>query len=131
MRLQADIVGLMRDGKLLAESSPEELMSRYNKQSLEAVFLELCRNHMTLDERSASLAAISLSNLQSASSTDSEKAPLLTNAAATSTVSVEKPKLASRISMPTMKNVSTLTLKNFTRMRFLLAFFLVLGSTRY
>ena len=40
---QADIVGLMRDGALLAEAAPDELMARYHKNTLEDVFLELCR----------------------------------------------------------------------------------------
>ncbi|XP_065918635.1 ABC transporter G family member 20-like [Dysidea avara] len=37
----AHIVGFMRDGKLLAQSSPENLMRTYITTSLEAVFLEL------------------------------------------------------------------------------------------
>jgi len=41
---QADCVGLMRKGRILAEGEPEELMLRYNQETLEDVFLELCRN---------------------------------------------------------------------------------------
>ncbi|XP_065918624.1 ABC transporter G family member 20-like [Dysidea avara] len=37
----AHIVGFMREGKLLAQSSPENLMRNYNTTSLEAVFLKL------------------------------------------------------------------------------------------
>uniref|UniRef100_A0A1I8GMR1 ABC transporter domain-containing protein n=1 Tax=Macrostomum lignano TaxID=282301 RepID=A0A1I8GMR1_9PLAT len=39
---EGHMVALMRDGKLLAESSPESLLSFYNETSLEAVFLKLC-----------------------------------------------------------------------------------------
>lgn len=40
---QANIVGLMRKGRLLAEESPTALMQKWNQVSLEDVFLTLCR----------------------------------------------------------------------------------------
>nr|AHK05672.1 ATP-binding cassette transporter sub-family H 103004 [Tigriopus japonicus] len=39
---QANRVGMMRFGKLLAEDSPEELLRRFSKPNLEDVFLDLC-----------------------------------------------------------------------------------------
>lgn len=39
---QADKVGLMRQGQLLAEASPKELLSKFNLPTLEDVFLVLC-----------------------------------------------------------------------------------------
>ncbi|XP_059166224.1 ABC transporter G family member 20-like [Physella acuta] len=39
---EADRVGLMRGGRLLAEDKPEVLMTKYDLLSLEAVFLHLC-----------------------------------------------------------------------------------------
>lgn len=45
---KADRVGLMRDGKLLAEQSPDFLLEYFNQPSLEDVFLKLCiRDHDT------------------------------------------------------------------------------------
>jgi ATP-binding cassette, subfamily H len=41
---QADLVGLMRDGALLAQGPPRALMSKYGFDTLEDVFLMLCRN---------------------------------------------------------------------------------------
>ncbi|XP_028028239.1 ABC transporter G family member 23 [Bombyx mandarina] len=38
---QANMIGLMRGGRFLAEESPSELISRYNAESLEEVFLKL------------------------------------------------------------------------------------------
>lgn len=35
------MIGLMRGGKFLAEQSPEELLRKYNADSLEDVFLKL------------------------------------------------------------------------------------------
>ena len=43
---KADRVGLMRNGKLLAESSPKELMDEYQKESLEEVFLALFKREV-------------------------------------------------------------------------------------
>ncbi|XP_046651593.1 ABC transporter G family member 20-like [Daphnia pulicaria] len=43
---QANTIGMMRSGRLLAEDSPENLLRDYNQTSLENVFLELCmKNH--------------------------------------------------------------------------------------
>lgn len=39
---QANVVGLMRQGRLLAENSPDQLMADYNLDTLEDVFLKLC-----------------------------------------------------------------------------------------
>ena len=40
---QADSVGLMRNGRLLAEDAPQALMEPYGHVSLEQTFLLLCR----------------------------------------------------------------------------------------
>ncbi|CAF1284439.1 unnamed protein product [Rotaria sp. Silwood1] len=39
---QADRVGLMRNGRMLAEDEPSRLLIKYNQTSLESVFLYLC-----------------------------------------------------------------------------------------
>ena len=39
---QADVVGMMRFGRLLAEDSPDRLLEIYDKPNLESVFLHLC-----------------------------------------------------------------------------------------
>lgn len=38
----ANVVGLMRNGRILAEASPDELMHEHQKSNLEDVFLKLC-----------------------------------------------------------------------------------------
>lgn len=40
----ADIVGLMRNRRILAEGPPQQLMKRYDLPTLEEVFLKLCRD---------------------------------------------------------------------------------------
>ena len=51
---QANVVGLMRAGRLLAENSPEDLMVQNNLESLEDVFLKLCMTDTSI--KAASLA---------------------------------------------------------------------------
>jgi ABC-type sulfate/molybdate transport systems ATPase subunit len=51
---QANVVGLMRRGRLLAENSPEDLLMEHNLETLEEVFLKLCMSDSSL--RAAALA---------------------------------------------------------------------------
>ena len=51
---QANVVGLMRHGRLLAESSPEQLLLDHNMETLEEVFLKLCMSDSSM--RAAALA---------------------------------------------------------------------------
>lgn len=39
---QANIVGLMRSGRMLAQDSPDRLLNDFNCETLEDVFLKLC-----------------------------------------------------------------------------------------
>ena len=56
---RANIVGLMRRGKLLAENAPEELMLKHQSSSLEDVFLKLCvTDTMRRAQKFATLAGI-------------------------------------------------------------------------
>ena len=49
--VQADSVGLMRNGRLLAEDAPQALMEPYGHVSLEQTFLLLCRREGSEGER--------------------------------------------------------------------------------
>lgn len=40
---QSDIVGIMRDGHLIAEDKPARLIEQYSATSLETAFLTLCK----------------------------------------------------------------------------------------
>ncbi|CAG9760963.1 unnamed protein product [Ceutorhynchus assimilis] len=65
---EADKIGLLRKGKLLVQGSPNELLSFYNKESLEEVFLLLSQRQ---DESKLSSAANGISTLGSAASSTS------------------------------------------------------------
>lgn len=45
---QANVVGLMRQGRLLEENSPDQLMAQYNLDTLEDVFLKLCMSDLAI-----------------------------------------------------------------------------------
>lgn len=58
---RANIVGLMRRGKLLAENAPDDLMSKHDSSSLEDVFLKLCvSDTMRRAQKFASLTGLSV-----------------------------------------------------------------------
>lgn len=40
-------IGLMRNGVLVEEGSPQDILIKYNKDSLESAFLTLCYNQDT------------------------------------------------------------------------------------
>eukprot|EP00090_Calanus_glacialis_P013108 TRINITY_DN21732_c0_g1_i1.p1 TRINITY_DN21732_c0_g1~~TRINITY_DN21732_c0_g1_i1.p1 ORF type:complete len:794 (-),score=171.87 TRINITY_DN21732_c0_g1_i1:630-3011(-) len=50
---QAHRVGMMRNGRLLAEDSPASLIESYKQSSLEDVFLSLCMNNGDIDNKSS------------------------------------------------------------------------------
>lgn len=43
-------IGLMRNGRILAENKPETLMQEHSCSSLEEVFLKLCRQELILND---------------------------------------------------------------------------------
>ncbi|XP_066951029.1 ABC transporter G family member 20-like isoform X1 [Macrobrachium rosenbergii] len=52
---QADKVGLMRGGRLLAETSPSSLIKHFNIPSLEDIFLKLCLQDSSADDLKGSV----------------------------------------------------------------------------
>ena len=84
---QANVVGLMRQGRLLAENSPDQLMADHNFDTLEDVFLKLCMSDMSLKAASLSnyTSILPHSDLnQAANGTLSNKAPPSTEPSITS-----------------------------------------------
>lgn len=65
---QANVVGLMRQGRLLAEDSPDNLMRQHGMESLEEVFLKLCITDSSREiSRLAGLQQSDIVNLKVAS----------------------------------------------------------------
>lgn len=66
---RANIVGLMRRGKLLAENAPDDLMSKHESSSLEDVFLKLCvSDTMRRAQKFASLTGLPVQAITGSSS---------------------------------------------------------------
>ena len=63
---QADFVGMMRFGRLLAENSPDRLLEIFDKPNLESVFLQLCvsddSERGSEDEAAVNMISASYSN---------------------------------------------------------------------
>ncbi|XP_065560210.1 ABC transporter G family member 20-like isoform X2 [Artemia franciscana] len=55
---QANTIGMMRSGRLLAEESPQTLLSIYNLPSLEDVFLRLCMVDVSSKNNAATISVI-------------------------------------------------------------------------
>jgi ABC-type multidrug transport system ATPase subunit len=116
---QADYVGLMRGGQLLAEAPPNDLLRTYNKQTLEEVFLDLCRRQPTIDGATVSYASLA--------SADTERTPLLQNVSSHESINakLEADREAgssflpsfSRAELPSFTNSWTLAGKTITRLR--------------
>lgn len=65
---QANVVGLMRHGKLLAEDSPDNLMAQHGMDNLEDVFLKLCISDSS--RKAAKLATMGLEPASAAATPD-------------------------------------------------------------
>uniref|UniRef100_A0A6G1SLW4 ABC transporter G family member 23 n=2 Tax=Aceria tosichella TaxID=561515 RepID=A0A6G1SLW4_9ACAR len=74
---QANVVGLMRHGKLLAEDSPDNLMAQHGMDNLEDVFLKLCISDSS--RKAALMAGGGRINTMAASDSSSELTHRSTN----------------------------------------------------
>jgi hypothetical protein len=100
----------MRDGRLLAESAPDALMTLHNKDTLEDVFLELCRRSPT---NVGQYSHRNISELEGESATESD--PLIDNTLPeTKSSTCQMPDLY----LPSAKNIFALFWKNITQIRF-------------
>ena len=82
-RAQAHYVGMMRNGRLLAEAHPDHLMKELALPSLEEVFLHLCR-HEEPSEAHTRMLALTKGTAEPSSASvneDNERLPLLSSGA--------------------------------------------------
>ncbi|XP_060081925.1 ABC transporter G family member 20-like [Ylistrum balloti] len=122
---QANTVGLMRGGRLLAEEEPNTLIQNHHIDSLEAVFLKLCQN----DNMDESDDVRKVHVMQTGSTGVGERTPLLANNANSVAFSEDihidhiykdvEPHSARRCNcgLPSGKNIVAQFLKNLTLMK--------------
>ncbi|XP_055325391.1 ABC transporter G family member 23 [Sitodiplosis mosellana] len=79
---QANTIGMMRNGILLAEDTPTNIMQRFNCDNLEDAFLVLCQKHGTSEEADTTMGRAagqkflqSVSNQQGSHQNQSESKP--------------------------------------------------------
>jgi len=109
----ANTVGIMRDGRLLAQESPGTLMDRHQAPTLEKVFLRLCQeleqtefDELRLSTKTQSLQSISVSHPDSEASGSTNLIK-----------KIPKPKAKVHLSLPSFSNIAALFLKNWITMK--------------
>ncbi|KAJ7987453.1 hypothetical protein DPEC_G00326640 [Dallia pectoralis] len=117
---QANVVGLMRNGRLLAEGEPETLMKHHSAATLEKAFLQLCESFDQVDSKQgASPQGVVLENSQSFESSRDESHPIL----GVGPGPVDLPKYSAdwkvraRHVMPKWRNIAALMIKTMKRMK--------------
>ncbi|KAL3050677.1 hypothetical protein OYC64_012656 [Pagothenia borchgrevinki] len=118
---QANVVGLMRNGRLLAEGTPDAVMKMHNAATLEHAFLRLCETSDQMgSKRGDSPEGGAQENSQSFESRPEESLPILAVGPGTPE---EFPKYSAdwkvqaRHAMPKWRNIAALMIKTMVRMK--------------
>uniref|UniRef100_A0A3B3RNJ3 Uncharacterized protein n=1 Tax=Paramormyrops kingsleyae TaxID=1676925 RepID=A0A3B3RNJ3_9TELE len=119
---QAHVVGLMRNGRLLAEAPPDALMTQHSVTTLEAVFLQLCESSDQTGHKPCTSSPQDLRTEDSQSSEGSrdESRPILSEAATSSTQDSELTpdwKVRAWHITPKWRNITALMIKTMVRMK--------------
>ncbi|KAM4591702.1 ABC transporter G family member 20 isoform 1-T1 [Odontesthes bonariensis] len=114
---QANVVGLMRNGHLLAEGPPEAVMKQHSATTLEHAFLQLCESSDQNGlKQGSSPQSGPLENSQSFESARDESQPILA-------ITEEIPKCSAdwmvraRHVLPKGRNIAALVIKTMVRMK--------------
>nr|XP_043909241.1 ABC transporter G family member 20 [Solea senegalensis] len=117
---QANVVGLMRNGHLLAEGPPDEVMKMHSATTLEHAFLQLCENLDQVSSKRDSTSQEALEKSQSFESGRDESRPIL---AIGPGAAEEVPKYSAdwkvraKHVMPKWRNIAALMIKTLVRMK--------------
>ncbi|KAK3538124.1 hypothetical protein QTP70_030294, partial [Hemibagrus guttatus] len=117
---QANMVGLMRNGRLLAEENPEEIMRQHNAATLESAFLQLCEDSDQVGSQDSPRCPDHSERVSPASLKDECREPILGKEISTPS---DTPKLKAdwkvraRHVIPKCRNIVALTIKTMVRMR--------------
>uniref|UniRef100_A0A3Q1IFP6 Uncharacterized protein n=1 Tax=Anabas testudineus TaxID=64144 RepID=A0A3Q1IFP6_ANATE len=118
---QANVVGLMRNGHLLAEGPPDTVMKQHTATTLEHAFLQLCETSDQVDsKRGCSPPGEPLENSQSFESGRDESRPILgvkPGAAEEVPKYTADWKVRARHVLPKWRNIAALIIKTMVRMK--------------
>uniref|UniRef100_A0A8C5HRI7 ABC transporter G family member 23-like n=3 Tax=Gouania willdenowi TaxID=441366 RepID=A0A8C5HRI7_GOUWI len=114
---QANMVGLMRNGRLLAEGPPDAVMKQHSATTLERAFLQLCE---TSDQVESKRESSSLEISPSFLSGKDESQPILSvGPAASDDIPIYSAdwKVRARHVLPKWRNIAALMIKTLVRMK--------------
>ncbi|XP_045926477.1 ABC transporter G family member 23 isoform X1 [Micropterus dolomieu] len=114
---QANVVGLMRNGCLLAEGPPDAVMKQHNASTLEHAFLQLCETSDQIDSKRSSPQG---GQLESFESGRDESRPILgvgPGAAEEVPKYSADWKVRARHVLPKWRNIAALIIKTMVRMK--------------
>ncbi|XP_072546188.1 ABC transporter G family member 20 [Salminus brasiliensis] len=116
---QANMVGLMRNGRLLAEAKPEEVMKQHNAATLESAFLQLCEDSDQMGSKDSPQAPTHTNSPSPDSLRDESRELLAKNLPAAADIPKPKAdwKVKARHVIPKWRNIAALTIKTMVRMR--------------
>ncbi|KAM9466438.1 ABC transporter G family member 23 isoform 1-T1 [Clarias gariepinus] len=117
---QANMVGLMRNGRLLAEAKPEAIMKQHNAATLESAFLQLCEDSDQGGSQDSSQGPVRSNSMSPDSLKDDCREPILgKEISGTSDIHKLKVdwKVRARHVFPKCRNITALTIKTMVRMR--------------
>lgn len=114
---QANVVGLMRNGRLLAEGPPDAVMKQHSATTLEHAFLQLCEtSDQTGSQRGSSPPGGPMENSLSFESGRDESRPILGAAEEVPKYSADW-KVRARHLLPKWRNIAALMVKTMVRMK--------------
>ncbi|XP_062863493.1 ABC transporter G family member 23 isoform X2 [Trichomycterus rosablanca] len=117
---QANTVGLMRNGRLLAEAEPEAIMKKHNAVTLESAFLQLCEDSDQVGPKDESQGHVHSNGSSPDSPKDESREPILRRDL---TLGADTPKhkadwkVKTRHVIPKCRNIAALIMKTMVRMR--------------
>ncbi|XP_066552785.1 ABC transporter G family member 20 [Amia ocellicauda] len=115
---QANVVGLMRNGRLLAEAPPDALMKQHCAMTLESAFLQLCESSNQTSKLNIINEAHDKNSSQSSEETKDECLPILGQGALIEELKLTVDwKVRGKHVLPKCCNIGALMIKTFVRMK--------------
>ncbi|XP_073683279.1 ABC transporter G family member 23 [Garra rufa] len=115
---QANTVGLMRNGRLLAEGPPDAVMKQHNAATLESAFLQLCEDSDQMGSKQSPQGHVLDSSPSPDSMRDESREPILRKSTPEDITKHKADwKVRARHVIPKWRNIAALMIKTMVRMR--------------
>ncbi|KAI7804298.1 ABC transporter G family member 23 isoform X1 [Triplophysa rosa] len=115
---QANTVGLMRNGQLLAEGPPDAVMKQHNALTLESAFLQLCEDSDQLGSKQSPQGRLLDSRPSPDNMSDESREPILRKSLTEQMPKFKADwKVRARHIIPKWRNIAALMIKTMVRMK--------------